>query len=402
MNLKGKKIVITPFKCILFLVYMVEISNFYIGYTEMFQLFKYISICVIGIYLAKRYNIFLKRKYIKLNGILVLFCFFTIVVSYFSVGNYERNPLLAAIVFSLIQLETVLVMEYAAEKGRMKYVLDSFFKTTVIWLLITDFMILFIPNLFLKYDNYLVGTKFIVSYLHILLISFAIINYRLNILKNKMVIALIFLLSTYITVKVECSTGLVGEILLIILLVLPYNLKKIFYKPISFTIAVILSFLFSVIYEIVLANPLIQNLVEIYLSKELTLTGRIYIYAMLPKVLKGHYMMGYGYGTTYEVCEKYIGFADTQNAVTEWIMQIGIVGVIILMIIFCKIFSKVQECIKNDVNNEVKKYAVLIDYIYILVILGTVEITIDNIFWGVMALIFGGFCQTLKEGENSL
>ena len=217
-----------------------------------------------------------------------------------------------------------------------------------------------------------------------------------------MVIALIFLLSTYITVKVECSTGLVGEILLIILLVLPYNLKKIFYKPISFTIAVILSFLFSVIYEIVLANPLIQNLVEIYLSKELTLTGRTYIYAMLPKVLKGHYMMGYGYGTTYEVCEKYIGFADTQNAVTEWIMQIGIVGVIILMIIFCKIFSKVQECIKNDVNNEVKKYAVLIDYIYILVILGTVEITIDNIFWGVMALIFGGFCQTLKEGENSL
>ncbi len=57
MNLKGKKIVITPFKCILFLVYMVEISNFYIGYTEMFQLFKYISICVIGIYLAKRYNL---------------------------------------------------------------------------------------------------------------------------------------------------------------------------------------------------------------------------------------------------------------------------------------------------------------------------------------------------------
>ena len=86
------------------------------------------------------------------------------------------------------------------------------------------------------------------------------------------------------------------------------------------------SSLFVVLYEVVLLNPYVQTLITTVLKRSLTLTGKnnIYMQIFLNVLKKSLVYGGYGYGSSYEVCVKYLYYADTQNGILEWILQTGI------------------------------------------------------------------------------
>lgn len=396
------KVSISTTKIILLLIYLMEFSNFYIGFFPQFQYIKYISICIVGIYLFQRVSIFTKKEHIQTNGMLLLFAVVMLYPSVLYMNNYERNPLLATIVFWMIQVESFLVMEVMCENGKMKTVIQFYYKLTLVWTIITDMLTILFPLIFTtRAGNYLVGTKFTVSYMHLLLIAFAMTQNRISkkgkVVSNSVLI-LMLIWSAFIIVRVQCNTGLIGLILLFIMLTVPKQIQNKLCSPLLFIGVVATSTAFSIGYEAILANPTIQHFISVYLKRELTLTGRTYIYAMMPKILKGHYGIGYGYGTTYEVCRRFTGFANTQNAVLEWIVQLGIVGTIVLIVLFMLAFVKLKKCNEADVN----EFMPLVAYIYSLVLLGTVEITIDNLFFGIVAVVYGLACNTIRKEKKHL
>ncbi len=397
-----KKISISTTKIILLLIYLMEFSNFYIGFFPQFQYIKYISICIVAVYLFQRVSVFTKKEYIQTNSMLLLFAVAMLYPSILYMNNYERNPLLATIVFWLIQAETFLVIEIICENGKMNMLIQFYYKLTLVWTIITDMLTILFPLIFTtRAGNYLVGTKFTVSYMHLLLIALAMTQNRIS-KKGKVVsnsaLILMLIWSAFIIIKVQCNTGLIGLILLFIMLAMPKQIQSKLCSPLLFIGVVTISTAFSFGYEAILANSSIQHFISVNLKRELTLTGRTYIYAMMPKILKGHYGIGYGYGTTYEVCRHFTGFANTQNAVLEWIVQLGIVGTIVLIGLFLHVFIKLKKCNEADLS----EFMPLVAYIYSMVLLGTVEITIDNLFFGIVAVVYGMACYMISKENNHL
>lgn len=394
------KVSVSITKIILFLVYLMEFSNFYIGFFPQFQYIKYISICIVAIFLLQRVSVFIKKDHIKINGVLILFSIVMLYPSVMYMNNYERNPLLATIVFWLIQAETFLVMEVMCEEEKINMVVQFYYRLTLFWIIITDVLTVLFPSIFTtRAGNYLVGTKFTVSYLHLLLIALFMTKNRIFKKENvasKSTVILMLLWGVFIITRVQCNTGLIGLILLLIIMALPKQIQNKLCSPVLFIGIVAVSTAFSVVYEVILANPSIQHFISVYLKRELTLTGRTYIYAMMPKIFEGHYATGYGYGTTYEVCRHFTGFANTQNAILEWVVQLGIVGTTVLIILFLTAFKKMKGCKEDSVNT----FVPLVAYIYSMVLLGTVEITIDSMFFGVVAVVYGLACYRVNKEKK--
>ena len=394
-----RKFTVSITKIILFLVFLMEFSNFYIGFFPQFQYVKYASVCLVAIYLFQRAYVFKRKEFIHINGMLLLFAVVMLYPSFLYMNNYERNPLLATIVFWMIQAETFLVMEVMCTEKKISTVVQFYYRLILLWVIITDVLTVLFPNAFTtRSGNYLVGTKFTVSYLHLLMIAVTMTYNRMfkkDKYASKSILFVMLIWSAIIIVRAQCNTGLIGLGILFVMMAIPKQIQQKLCSPVLFTVAVVLSTAFSFGYEVVLANPAVQHFVSVYLKRELTLTGRTYIYSMMPKVLNGHYTIGYGYGTTYEVCKHFIGFSDTQNAVLEWIVQLGAVGTIVLIAVFLVAFAKFKKCKETQTND----YMPLIAYIYCMVLLGTVEITIDNLFFGVVALAYGIACYKIN-GEK--
>ena len=129
-------------------------------------------------------------------------------------------------------------------------------------------------------------------------------------------------------------------------------------------------------------------------SEDVTLTFRTVIYSMLPNIMKGHWLWGFGYGTGYEVLMRY-GIVDAQNGVFEWIQQIGIFGTMLLVMWLCIAMKRP----KNDYKINYSDVRALTALIYVFVLLATVEITFSSDFLAAVVLLYGIKMQRIREGE---
>ena len=90
--------------------------------------------------------------------------------------------------------------------------------------------------------------------------------------------------------------------------------------------------------------------------------------------MTGNWQYGFGYGAAYKTSMLLFKYADTQNALLEWILQLGIYAVTVLVSLYVTIFSGIK---KMDNNAQIIP---LVAIIYVLVFLGSVEITMDMNF----------------------
>lgn len=89
-----------------------------------------------------------------------------------------------------------------------------------------------------------------------------------------------------------------------------------------------------------------------------------------------------------------IGYADTQNALMEWLLQIGILGTSILFIILSYCMKKYYKLILKSKNN-LKEYSWILSFIYVYIILGIIEITYDMQFIGMILILY-----SISIGKN--
>ncbi|MGN0274472.1 MAG: hypothetical protein ACI4DT_06795 [Chordicoccus sp.] len=352
---------------------------------------KYALMLIVAAFLAFRVSWKALKRHVAFNVLAFGFIIVSLMISFHDRGMTKRDPFLANMVFGIIFVEFVLLTEIVSEaKG-----IDHFFKIAsrcALFICIAVDIQIFIGggkdggNLII----YFTGTKFSVVYQHMLAIAFGMMARR-DSLKNKKStqyynsrfwLMAMLLLTLLISFKVNCSTGVVGTIFLLVLAWLISIYPGFFANPITFISIIAISFGFMWGYEAVLNNKQVIMLVTKYLHRSLTLTGRTAIFAAMPNVMRGHWLWGFGYGSTYEICFYKIGYADTQNGLMEWIMQIGLVGTLCLLITLIYAFTKSMKLTKDS------RWMWIAAYVYIMIFIGMVETTYSTGFLCMIILIY--------------
>ena len=353
------------------LLYHIIFINLY--YVEKYSLIIQAFALILFFYLALKMKFFINSRYLKVNILLFSFISIMLISSIVNV-NAQRG------VFQVVKLlEVFLFFEYIKQIGNEKNTIRIFTILTFIYIIINDLLMFLSPSLFyLNNSNYLLGNKFQVSYIHILL---PILYMYYNSLINKkdvsnMVASIITLLfAMFISAYTECTTGLVGTILFTVFyFCMRKKNKKVNAKAIIIVLLISCSILL-IFSNIVKLKPVEYIIVNI-LHEDVTLTGRTIIYENIFNIIGSKWLLGYGYGNSYDVMSEQLNYPNTQNALLEYWLTTGIAGMILLIILIYKIL-----------NNYNKRINSLIIYLLVFCILGSIEITISTIFLAVLAII---------------
>ena len=183
-------------------------------------------------------------------------------------------------------------------------------------------------------------------------------------------------LTLFIAIGVECSTGVLGVVLLAVFLFLYKKIRFIF-RPFFAIILMSLFGAFFLLYETILAIPSVQYLIVDLLNEDLTLTGRTYIYTRMLDLMDTQPWFGYGNGTatfftTYYIHEK---LTNTQNGLLNDYIDWGIIGVICLIILTYSVLRSASSRINP-----------FICLIYTYIVLSSIEITLGLRFLAVLPM----------------
>lgn len=374
-----------------------------LSYLSWYNLLRYGTIILVGLYVGKRIKIVIQKKYFWLNVIAIIFSFLTIITSYFNRSRLgDRDPFLASIPFAAAFLLFLFYMEIMAEMKKVKSVINIFFRTALVILLITDILIFAAPSLLTTYESYFVGTKFGVVYLHLLvIILYLSLNQtrKLNTSK-KMQLILFVVWSFFIGVYVDCATGIVGVVVLTLLLFIIKHKEQLFLNGKFYFVIQALCFGFIFFYEFVLDNSAVEYFIVDILGRDMTLTSRTLIYEQVPLILTNHngWIIGMGYGSSYDLGMRYGGFSDTQNGILEWIWQVGVPTTLIMVLMFAVILNISKKYI-NEKNRSL--LIPLIAGLYLFTILGIVEITISSMYFSIAVCIMAFATGTYEKKTDA-
>lgn len=334
---------------------------------------------IVFLYLLLKYKIFFKKKYIKINGMIITFVAIALLSTFFN----DFYNLDGTLLYILKFINLFLFFEYSGELDKNKKVASIFFILLLFYDILTIIMINNTPFL-AYYHNYqypFFASKFTLSYYFMVTIILYIYAYKEFIVKKiipKTFLILLFAVSIYMANKVNCVTGIIGNLLLIAMLILPFkaigNIVK--NKNIIIIIMIISSFVLIVFYDIFMNIPFVNHLVVDIFGRSITLSGRTVVYQKIPEYLfslKG-LTFGYSYDGARRIFQEvmYISSGhyafDAQNALLEIWMYFGCIGSISFLTLTKSIYSTYDH--KNGKYN--KEIYILA---FVFIVLGVVEIT---------------------------
>ena len=352
---------------IAFLLYQSIFIN--LSYINGYGALKYLGLIIVTIFLIFNIDIFFKKKYLRVNMILIILFITMIILTIYNMEFYEKS-FLTGIFNALNILDIYLFFEYLGYKEKVKQGINIFYKLTLFYVLVNDIVMLLIPKFFQINHTYLIGNKFEVSYLHIFLL---ILFYQLNIndinksIGKKMKFLFISILAIAVSISVQCNTALIGCVIVIIFTLLGKVLKKILINNNIMIIFLVISDSILLIGSSILSNPIIKYFIVNILGEDITLTGRMRIYNQIFPIINERFWVGYGYENNYSVLYKKIYAPNTQNGVLECIFLYGIISTVLILILM-------YLSMKNARNNVIMYPIIIIIYMYIL--LSSVEITL--------------------------
>lgn len=340
-------------------------------------------------YFAKRLK---KKRYFYLFLSLLLLCGMLFLSAYFNEKpKYGEDPIKDTVRLVLYLLELFMLMIWVAETGRGKQLLDYLFCYILILTVATDFLLLSRIIVFSdgRFETYLVGTKFSVSYLHMNLMTLWYVRNRDRFRSDKKARRIIYIgmpIALITTIRVDCISGALGCLLLFVLfLIIDKPVQKRLLKlnsPWVLALALAISVIFPFVAETILNIPAVTYLVENLLGRDNKLTGRLNIFEAYGREMEKHWIWGYGYGNGNAAAVSLFGYENSQNALLHWVLQVGIPATACLVLLLLMIFRQLSR------SSEKTRCMPFVALIYIYVILGMIETTFSMslILW--FAVIF--------------
>lgn len=371
---------------ILFLLFHATFINIY--YIDSYNLITYLILILCGGYLLLNVKC-IDKKFKKINILLSIFLCLICLSSLI-------NKNIQGIIFSIKILEMFLMGEIIESKSEGKNAINVLFYLLCFYILINDISLL-ISGPLLKYgynEYYMLGNKFTIGLLHIELILLYLIkctNSKPKFIKN-IIKALLILLSILISIKVECSTTIICNVMLILLLLTTKKTKeKLFNPKVLITFLLICSFILIFFSEI-LQIKVVEYIIVDILNKDITLTGRMNIYSNISSLIQKKLIFGYGQGSSYEILMPLLNAPNTQNGLIEFIFSYGIISTIVMLILVYNVIK--QNCKKLELFP-------LLCFLYICFLISSVEISIGLNLFIFMALIIMCSNMKLKESLNN-
>lgn len=349
-----------------------------------------------GICLLTKINLFLrnykKRKYFYLLAVLFVFCI-TLGLSAYVNRNpvLGSNPMRITIRIVLYLIELFLLSIWISETGKSRYAINFMFWYTLILVIITDMLFLTRIVVFTsgRFENYLVGTKFSVAYMHMNLLTLWFTKnnlqfYREGKAKRIVFIAIPFML--IVSIRVDCMTGVLGCLVLFVLFMLlntKFQRRFLYFgSPLMLWAFLVGSVIFPFLAERIVSIPFVTHVVENILGRDPTLTGRLLIFRTFGTKMSGHWLWGYGYGNGNVAAEWLFRCANAQNAQLHWILQAGVPATFILGILITFVISRLS---KSPRQRNIMPMVILI---YVYIIMGTVETTFNMSFFMWIACVY--------------
>ena len=305
------------------------------------------------------------------------------------------NRYIASFVY-LFHLIAIYITVYAFIKNRgVKQLCKCLIGIIFCYLLITDVLMLVINyNFSSSAENYFVGSKFAVAYLHCFIAAIIFFidddhKYKLRLNKNTIsydVFKLLYLLySIVICARVTCTTGILICIFLgaLMYLPIPEKAKKFLSKPESMILVTLVINILILGSFSLLTNVYVADFIANVLGKSSTWIGRIHIYEIIMGVIKEHPFIGYGYFS--DIIEEILTFGNAQNGVLKILIDSGWIGLIgYISLVYCSLRNY-----KKLSNNSSKNIWPLISFIYCMILASIAEINLtDYLCFLTMAIIF--------------
>lgn len=333
-----------------------------------------------------------RRRYFFIFTVLfTLCCALLLTVLFYRGTRIGASPMRSTMRLILYLLEMFFLMVWASETGRGRFMLDFLFYGVLLMTVASDFLMFSRLIVFRggRFETYLVGSKFSVSYFHMNLLTLWFLRNRERVFsdrKAKRVIILGVPYVAFVSVYVDCMTGVLGSTVLLILFLLlntQFQRKLMrFNSPVLLTLCLLASVVFPFVAEAIVSIPAVTYFLEEVMGRDSTITGRTNIFAMFGNKMENHWLWGYGYGNGNVVSESLFGYANAQNALLQWILQIGIPATCLLILLMIMIFHQLYQ------SRDQSQSMAFVALIYVYIIMGTIETTFNMSFLLWFAMIF--------------
>lgn len=350
-------------------------------------------------------RILFSKPYIRGNLILLVMSFVMMLSSFFNSYNLNGTLLFAAKINILTWF-----IELQSNKGRLRNVAFVFFLCSAFYLLFTWWLILSDPlRAWRSGSYYLVGSKFSVSYLCL----FALVMYAIasDGRKRRTIRSLglmcMCILSALLILRVDCTTGIFGIVLFVVLAVLKKVLGPFLHRSAVYVAtSLFATFVLVLFSEAITHIGFVSDFITEFLGKSITLTGRSYVYEHVFPFLAQNPLLGHGYNSVYILFDgqmrfSAVGYAlNAQNAILEYCLYFGIAGVFLLYWFVCHVLSSspTEPCAGESTSGHMS-----LTGLYVLTLLGMVEITINLQFFAYLAFYYALSAERaeVRSGEET-
>ncbi len=334
-----KNIMLTLFYILMLFSYFQfdSLNYLYTSLLPIYKMFHYISFFIIVL-------LFLKNKTMSKIIIYVLIYLFILFIS--SIINGQQFSQILN--YMMMVMSFCLITDYGIKNNTKEYLyaISIFLNFMVIINFIT---ILLYPNgMYINSTLYKQNWIFGYKNAHILYLLPCVAVNAIRSLKYKghldYKFYLIFFISFLSIVIVNSSTGIVGLSIILIYLVFKKLLDKVnLVNSYSSMGLYLLSFISIMILKI---QNLFKFLIVDILKKDLTFTGRTYIWDSVLKSIKSHALLGYG-NVTFQY-NKYI--FTTHNTILDILYKTGIAGFTLYFFIIFETCKALYACKQNKIS----------------------------------------------------
>ena len=351
-------------------------------------------------------RVFRKKKYFFVLLVVVLFCAGLELSAYFNHGTrIGSDPQNTTIRLILYLVELFCIMIWAAESGRSRFVMDFLFYYVLILTVATD-VLLTVDKYMFGYSAagvYLLGSKFTVSYFHINLFALWLMRNRERIRSDRKARRIIYVglpVILIVSLYVECLTGALSCLVFLALFLMMNTSMDKKIRMLNSRTAMICTLIFCVVFPFVVEGfvsiPFVTSLLEDFLNRSTTLSGRLDIYERFAYVMNGHWMWGYGFGNGNTVSMVKFGYANAQNALLHWILQTGVLTTGLLSSVVVTVIGRVKR------SPNVDRCMPMVLLIYLYVVLGIIEITFSMSFLLWVAALFMITCSKNNPNQQHM
>lgn len=352
------------------------ISSFVYLHNE-WKLIKYACVIYLLFFILSR-KVLLLREYRRLNVILCVFSLVVIISGVLSDMKYGHFVWHVDVTSSILLTTQVIVLfgyvEYIISHGLQRLFVRQFMNILGICLIIADFGIFYNLNNIIDSTevNYVVGNKFALSYSHILFCAI-LFSYRQF---SQLISVALISYCAIISKLVYCTTGLIGAVVFIILVLGRNTFGRLLYKRIFLYLCMLGSVFFALFISVIQNMEWYNNFLSL-IGESSSINGRSTIYAQLVDIINGDPFWGYGNGNQQNYVEYYTGIGNAQNGILSNIINWGFIGTFMFMMIPWFIFGM---C-KNRHSNYF-----LLCLLYMFIIVATVEVTMSLWFLSALSL----------------